>query len=480
MGLGNIYSSLFNKLFNLKASSKSLSFRLIKYSAVWFILSLLLTGFGLTMLFQEFSLRRFDIPIGQMAENLFIDTKIDDQGAVLVRELSDSRSRRINSGLYWEIYQFKGDRFVEVAAKSRSLWDQSIELKPSLIKGAQARPGLLIFGNSRGPEDQLLRCALIYGKLNDVPYIFVVGEDRAPLDHLVARFAFVTLGALIVMSAGALLAIFWQVKIGLKPLFALTDEIAAIKGGRAQKISGTYPSEIMPVANQINELIDHAQETVERQRTHVGNLAHALKTPISVLLNATESPANTHDLGAMVRKQTSLMREQVDHHLRRARAAARLTGMSAVTEIEPCLEELVLMIEQVYRDKETEIYWLCDEGLYFAGERQDFLEIAGNLIENAAKFGKRRLNVTAHAHAGARFCLTVEDDGHGLVEGRYAEVLKRGHRLDESVPGSGLGLSIVEELVRAYGGEVKLGASRLGGLKAEIILPIASSPKGEG
>jgi signal transduction histidine kinase len=237
---------------------------------------------------------------------------------------------------------------------------------------------------------------------------------------------------------------------------------------------GVYPTELEPLASELNALMAHNQEVVERQRTHVGNLAHALKTPLSVIL--TEASQKGSDLAGVVERQAHIMSQQVDHHLRRARAAARIQGQGERTDVTAVVEELARALEMLFRDKINEIRLDCADGLMFVGERQDLLEMAGNVMENACKWCRQRVWVTSAPSANPRaFTLVVEDDGEGLPSGLREAVLRRGERLDESAPGSGLGLSIVDDLARAYGGSVRLHASKLGGLRVELTLPRAES-----
>jgi signal transduction histidine kinase len=212
---------------------------------------------------------------------------------------------------------------------------------------------------------------------------------------------------------------------------------------------------------------------VERQRTHVGNLAHALKTPLSVM--AAEAEARPSALAEVVRRQADVMRQQVDHHLRRARAAARPQGGGERTEVAPVLEELALTLERIFRHKGVEVDWRAPDGLFFHGERQDLLELAGNVMENACKWCQSRVRVDARIATARELTITVEDDGPGLAAKDRAEVLQRGARLDEAAPGSGLGLSIVDELAKAYGGALRLDDSLLGGLKVTLTLPRAEA-----
>jgi signal transduction histidine kinase len=248
-------------------------------------------------------------------------------------------------------------------------------------------------------------------------------------------------------------------------------EIADVRKGRAQRLTRSYPREIAPLADELNALLDHNQEVVERQRTHVGNLAHALKTPISVLL--AEAQSHPGFLAELVTRQSLAMREQVEHHLRRARAAARAQTSGERTEVAPVLDEIARTLERIFGDKGVLIDWDAPEELVFLGERQDLQEMAGNVMENACKWCRGRVWAVATDAGRDRLRLCIDDDGLGLPPGQRDEVLKRGARLDESAPGSGLGLSIVHELARAYGGAISLSQSRHGGLRIELELPRA-------
>jgi signal transduction histidine kinase len=450
----------------------SLVGRLIRLAAVWFILALLVTGIGLTMYFRQVALERFQLRTWEMTETLLADTNISGDGEVLPPGDLDPRADNFNSGLYWQITEIQSNGQIFDHAKSRSLWNVRIATPPELIAQARRKPGKQIYFDTVGQQGEPVRAAVIYSVIDPSMrhFLFLAAEDRRPMDRDVGSFGLWTAAALIALALGSLIAIFVQVRIGLRPLFDLTDEIAHIQGGEQKRLLKTYPAEIKPVARQINAFLDDAQETMERQRMHVGNLAHALKTPLSVLLTAAgDTPGG---LNEAVRKQTEAMRGHVDHHLRRARAAARAQSLGERTPVEPVLDELAVMLEQVFQDKGVVIDWRAPESLAFLGEKQDFQEIAGNLLENACIWSKRRVRAVAEfVEDGQVLSLAIEDDGPGLDPSRYDEVLKRGARLDESRPGTGLGLSIVDELVRAYGGKLVMGASAWGGLRVEAQLP---------
>jgi signal transduction histidine kinase len=301
------------------------------------------------------------------------------------------------------------------------------------------------------------------------PVIFLVAEDRSPIDADIRAFTTTTAIALVALAAMLVGGVVLQVRVGLQPLFLLRREVAAVRTGKTEKVAGDYPAELEPLASELNALVAHNQEVVERQRTHVGNLAHALKTPLSVI--DAEAQARGGPLADVVLRQSDVMRQQVDHHLRRARASARPQGGGERTQAAPVLEELSHTLERIFRDKGVEIDWRAPDDLYFHGERQDFLELAGNVMENACKWCRARVRVEAAAESPTLLRLVVEDDGPGLAAADRGEVLQRGTRLDETSPGSGLGLSIVDELARAYGGSLAMGEAALGGLKVTLVLP---------
>ena len=350
-----------------------------------------------------------------------------------------------------------------------------LDAPADLVARLKSRPGHPIAYDARGPLSEPLRVRAQQNWLpgRKAPVIFLAAEDRSSIDRDVQGFVAATAAAFVLLGAGLIVAIVIQVRVGLRPLFDLSREVADVRRGKSVRLAETYPSELKPLAQELNALVAHNQEVVERQRTHVGNLAHALKTPISVMIaEATQRPGPLADV---VTRQADAMRQQVDHHLRRARAAARSQGQGERTAVGEVLDELSRTLERIFHDKGVRIDWDAPDDLYFLGERQDLLEIAGNAVENACKWCKGRVRVRAAALGPERLSLVVEDDGPGLPPDRRDEVLRRGARLDETAPGSGLGLSIVDELARAYGGGLSLGDSTLGGLRLEADLPQAGT-----
>lgn len=455
-------------------SRRSLVGRLVLLAAGWSLIVLIVTGVALTAFFQQAALRRFDLGLVDLTQGLGAGISIEN-GKVIAPPLTDTRALRVYSGRYWQLAEHAPSGKVRLIVRSRSLFDQDLAIPDAVVAQVAADPGQQIFYETQGPLSQPLRASAMQVTIGEreAPVIIMAAEDRSPVDREAQRFALLTAGALIVLGGGILAGVFLQVRIGLQPLFQLRREVADVRTGKAERIEGEYPSELDPLARELNALVAHNQDVVERQRTHVGNLAHALKTPISVML--TEAVQQPGQLAEVVTRQADAMRGHVEHHLRRARAAARSQSHGERTLVEPVIDELAVTLERIFQQKGVEIDWRCPEGLCFRGEKQDLMEIVGNVIENAAKWCRARVRVTAAPSGAERMTVTVEDDGPGLPADRREDALKRGARLDESAPGSGLGLAIVDELARAYGGALILGDSATGGLKVEITLPRAEA-----
>jgi signal transduction histidine kinase len=453
----------------------SLVRRLVLLAAGWSLAVLAATAIVLAMLFQQAAIRRFDQGLAELIDNLLAGTTVGEGRQVLAPALTDLRALRAYSGKYWQIGEPAADGRLRVLVRSRSLWDSELKSPADMVSVLAARPGKAFVYDARGPLDEPLRAMASEAKLpgRETPVIFMAAEDRSPIDRDVRGFVAATALAFLLLAAGMIAAVMIQVRVGLRPLFDLRREVAAVRRGKAERLQNDYPTELSPLAEELNALVAHNQEVVERQRTHVGNLAHALKTPLSVM--AAEAELNPGPLAEVVERQADAMRRQVDHHLRRARAAARSQGQGERTSVAEVLDELARTLERIFQDKGVTIDWDAEEDLIFLGERQDLLEIAGNAMENAAKWSRSRVRVRTAVLTPERFQLTVDDDGPGLPPERRAEVLQRGARLDESAPGSGLGLSIVDELARAYGGALRLGDTPLGGLRVELELPRAEA-----
>ncbi len=451
----------------------SLVRRLVVLAAAWSLAVLVVAGLALSIFFSHVETARFDDSLTDTVDGLLAGASVE-AGIVTPPPYTDAEALRAYSGDYWEIATPVGGALHSLA-RSRSLWDHALGPPPGGLAALAANPGHMIFYDSVGPLSQPLRVGAMQASLPDfpAPVVFMAAQDRTPVNRDVRTFITTLAVALGLLGVGLIAAVIIQVRVGLQPLFALRREVAAVRTGQSERLVAEYPVELEPLATELNALVAQNQEVVERQRTHVGNLAHALKTPLSVIL--TEAGQQPGPLAEVVSRQAHSMSQQVDHHLRRARAAASTQGLGQRTEVGPVIEELGRTLEKIFQDKVSEIDTNLADGLWFLGERQDLMEIIGNVMENACKWCVAEVRVTAAALEGAprRFTLVVEDDGPGLAAEQRQAVLRRGQRLDENAPGSGLGLSIVDELVRAYGGSLSLGESDLGGLKVTLTLPRA-------
>lgn len=452
---------------------------LIWMAAVLGLVALIAAGGTLTWFFQHSAINRMDAGLNEKFDDLLAGTTVEpDENnipQVIAPALTDQAALRAYSGHYWEIAEVDGKGgFRILGLPSRSLFDGS--LKPPKDGTARMKPGARVYYDSVGPNNDPIRVAARPVILPNYPrpVIFLTAEDRGVLDHDARRFAEITLIALALAGAGLIAGVIVQVRVALRPLFRLQKDVAEVRKGKADRVGADYPVELSPLASELNALMAHNQEVVERQRTHVGNLAHALKTPLSVMQAEAEQRPDD-PLAAVVARQTQTMREQVDHHLRRARAAARAQGSGERSEVAETLDELSRTLERIFGDRGVEIDWEAEDGLAFRGERQDLLELVGNVLENACKWCRKRVRAVAGPDGPGFLKVTVEDDGPGLKPEQREAVLRRGERLDENAPGSGLGLSIVEELAKAYGGAVTLGQSAWGGLKVELRLPQAEA-----
>lgn len=427
---------------------------------VWILCALALTGVLLSTLFRENVEESLDQQINVVVESLIAVADLaPDGGIALSRPLQEPRFDEPFSGWYWQI--MRGDAPL---LRSRSLWDEALAIEiPEESEGPE-------FGSVPGPDQADLRYVLREAALPGSPerYRFVVAVDSREIRRDVRIFASTLVWSLGALGAGLIAAVLLQVGYGLKPLRRLQDALGAVRRGRSRRLSGTFPAEITPLVREVNALLDENTAVIERTRTHVGNLAHALKTPLSVLSN--EAVKAEGPLADLVREQTAAMNRQISHHLARARAAGGADVLGARTELFPVLEQLRRTLARLHAGRPIELAVEGERHLSFRGEQRDLEEILGNVLDNAFKWAQRRIRVRAGAE-GAMLRIEVEDDGPGVPEG--GDFIARGKRLDETVKGSGLGLAITRDIVALYGGSLELARAALGGLKVAILLPRA-------
>ncbi len=458
---------------SVSLGNQSLVVRLVRGAALWALPLLLLTALTLTWLYRNTTYRSFDDPLVSAVTSLIASAEVADGMLGLSRKPIDPRYQRALSGRYWLIGFLQDDGVIEAITSSRSLYEETLTLPKSDVARLQNQQGEEIRSNAEGPDsNENLRLVARQVVLPNMkaPVVVVAAADNRSARQSVISFALIAFGLMLLISIGLVTAVVTQVRSGLKPLFDLREKVADVREGRAGQVDGKYPREIQPLANELNSLITHNKDVVERARTHVGNLAHALKTPLAVLQNEAQSTDST--LSEIVGRQTETMKNQVDHHLRRARAAARGQAIGVSSPVNETLEALARTLERIYRDKDIDFDVDLEPDLIFRGEKRDLEEMAGNLMDNACKWTKSAIRVSAQRLADdGQFIIIVSDDGPGMAADQYKEAIKRGARLDEATPGSGFGLAIVDDLARAYKGRLTLGKSDMGGLKSVLELP---------
>lgn len=427
-----------------------------------------------------------DPEISSVLDNLIGNAGPGLEGEIVLQDIPyDPRYQQTASGRYFEIARIQDDGSLDVQVISPSLFDTSITLDPKVQARLTApdAPRTAQYLDVEGPDRRPLR---IVARVVEVPnvqgrYLFIAGVEPepilAPAGNQVgfAVAAFVAFCTLMVAAVTVL-----QVRVGLEPLRQLKRDIADVRRGQSERLSAEYPAELQPVTDELNALVDHNREVVERARRHVGNLAHALKTPIAVLKNATHDGGKAED--DVMKQSIEEMEGFVERQLRRARVAARAEARAGAqattigyrTPVLQNLNDLVFMMEQKYdHQKAIDITVEAEADVTFRGEREDLLEMAANLIDNACKYCDSQVVVRLLPpfDSGGLMEIVVEDDGPGISDADMAKVMARGTRLDEAAPGQGLGLSILKETVELYAGELLFERGELGGLKARLRLP---------
>lgn len=446
----------------------SLAMRAIVFSTIWAAISLFAITSVITALYRNAAEKNYDGLLSAHLFNLIGAVSVDDKGKLTgAPELGDLRYSIPNSGWYWEVTPATPKIAGNIRSSSMGsgvvpLW--SFEKKPFdknfkrnyETKGLDGeRIDVYESEVTLGADDQIARFRVM-GNLSE--FDAEITDFSATLYKYLGLFG---LGS-IAINALAILA-------GLNPLKRVREALTAVREGKSQRLDGRFPQEIEPLANEMNALIDNNRRIVERSRTQVGNLAHSLKTPLSVIAN--EGRSLSANKGKIIGEQAQAMQTQIQHYLQRARVAAQRDSVVFRAPIEPIVERMLRVMRKLNPEKTYDL--IGDyKTLVFAGEAEDFEELLGNLLENASKWGRKNILVQIE-RISTNFVTIISDDGPGLPDNKIQEALKRGTRLDESTPGTGLGLAIVSDIVREYGGTLHLSRSNLGGLEVKFVLPRA-------
>lgn len=439
----------------------SLSRRMIVIAAAWIMILLVGGGIALDRVLSNAVSQSFDDQLEYVLTAMIASAEIGPDGEIrLNRELGDQRFLEPNSGIY---YQITGPGYEPWY--SRSLWDRTLKIEKPHSDVA------VHFHDSNEFADEPLRVADRSIKLpdSDILWNFKVAQSRDSLDAQISAFRQILFTSFLLLALGLIILAALQTFYGLWPLRAVREAIAQMRGGKQDRITKALPDEVMPMVTELNALLDHNEKQAEEARRHAGNLAHALKTPLTVIMNSATAKAG--DLDETVIREATTMRRQVDHHLARARAVGRRGHSHSRANVWDSLESVERAVSRLYAHVRLDM--TGDQSISARVERQDLDEMLGNLIENAAKYGGGSVFVTVE-DAGNYAVMLVEDDGMGIPESERIRIFDRGARLDTGKPGTGLGLAIVRDVAEIYDGSVTLEESEdLGGLLVRLSLPKA-------
>ncbi|CAM8644507.1 BaeS Signal transduction histidine kinase [Sphingobium cupriresistens] len=442
-------------------STGSISRRMIGIAALWISVLLLGGGVALDRVLSDAITRNFDDGMNYVLTAMIAASEIGPDGEVLFnRELADQRFLEPNSGLYYQI-SAKGHE----DWRSRSLWDRALK-----VPAEHHDRHLHTYDSKQFPGEDLRvmeRTVVLPG--SDTRWLFMVGQAREGLDAQIKTLRSTLFNSFALLALGLFMLATLQTIYGLRPLRKVRLEIIRMRDGHKSRVTEPMPAEVLPMVEELNALLAHNERQAEEARTHAGNLAHALKTPLTVIMNA--ATAKAPDLGDAVIREATTMRRQVDHHLARARAVGRRGAAQSRADVWPSLTAVERAVQRLYPDARVDMDGYKDAAVRV--ERQDLDEMLGNLIENAAKYGGGSVFATV-ARAGGMVEILVEDDGMGIPETERVRIFDRGVRLDSGKPGTGLGLAIVRDVAEIYGGTVALEESEdLGGLLVRLRLPAA-------
>lgn len=437
----------------------SLARRMIAIATIWISVLLLGGGFALDRVLTGAITRNFDSSLEYVLIAMIRSSEIGPEGEVrLLQPLGDQRFLEPYSGLYWQISGGGQEPYT-----SRSLWERRLQ-----ASDGHDDSDLHVYDSNQFPDEELRvleRDVVLPG--SKTKWRFQIAQSRDALDLQIRAVRATLVPSLFLLGLGLIVLAALQTFYGLWPLRHIRRAIAAMRGGQNRRVDAPLPLEVQPMVDELNALLAHNEKQAEEARLHAGNLAHALKTPLTVLVGSAAGSDSA--LAEAVRRETATMQRQIEHHLARARAVGRRGAAQARANICDSVESVARAIGHLYPD--VRLDWAGDRTLVARVERQDLDELIGNLLENAAKYGGGSIFVTVRRDGGTAEIL-VEDDGPGISPVDRVRIFDRGVRLDSGKPGTGLGLAIVRDVAEIYGGSIALEESEdLGGLLATLRLP---------
>ncbi|MEL7480065.1 MAG: ATP-binding protein [Pseudomonadota bacterium] len=450
----------------------SLARRLLIGATLWSVLVVIGGVFAMSAAYRAQAVNLLDEELDSTLVTVSRAINVSTDGTLIQdaeRLPRDPRFEIPLSGRYWMALSLASNGGVSDDIRPRSVWDGDPPLPQAMRAAALSAPGTIVHGNGEGPAGESVRIAVQAVTLpqRDMPVLLLAAADRTQTDDGANRLRTILLVAMVALAAGTLLAMSLGLRFALRPFEALQADINDVREGRRAALREDHPAEVRPLTEALNRLLEHNRAVVSRAQTHVGNLAHALKTPLAVLRN--EALGNSQ-LDRVVQRQTRAMHENVDHYLKRAQAAARAEVLGARAPVRKTADGLARMMNRLHERDDKSVDVDVPSGLLARAEPQDLDEMLGNLVDNACKWAESQVIISAREADEDQLVICIDDDGPGLNIEERSEALKRGVRLDETAPGTGLGLSIVSDLADMHGGSFSLEESHLGGLRAKLTL----------
>ncbi|MBX4336102.1 ATP-binding protein [Bartonella raoultii] len=451
--------------------SRSLSLRVMILSTLWVVISLSSISAVSILFYKRSSEQSLERILVTQLYSLIATVTVSSEGILRGSfGIDDIRYSDPTTGWYWEVvaisHNLKG-RLTSPSLGTGKIFSPSDIDIPFDNKFSRS---YRIKGEN-GQKLQVIESDVVLDDQNHIARFRLVGnidEAHAQVQEF-KRTLQIFLWSFGIGSVFINLAIIF---FSFQPLRLIRCALNDIREGRVHYVNTDLVSEVTPLAQEMNALINNNQSIIQRFRTQVGNLAHSLKTPLSVIINEVDKMCG--EQAFLLKEQTQIMQSQIDHYLQRARIAAQSDSIIYHTSVRKVVDRLVRVIEKLNPEKQFQFVMEADD-IIFAGEKEDLEEIVGNLIENAAQWSRTKILISCHLEENIKetecFSILVEDDGSGLKEDKVEEALKRGRRFDESKPGTGLGLAIVSDMVNEYNGDLFLSRSDLGGLYAKVLLP---------
>ncbi|EYS94977.1 ATP-binding protein [Bartonella bacilliformis] len=453
---------------------KSLTVRVMILSTLWVAVSLSSISAISILFYQRASEQSLERILSAQLYGLISTVTVTPEGHLrAIPGFSDIRYSDSTSGWYWEVMAVSPNlrgRLTSPSLGSKiiaSLSDVEVPFDSQFFRSYRIK-------EENGRRLQVTESDVILDNQNRVARFRLIGNiDEAHAQ--VQEFKQTLQIFLWSFGIGSVLINIAIIFLSFQPLKRIRQTLNDIREGKADYVNTDLLSEVMPLAQEMNALINNNRRIIERFRMQVGNLAHSLKTPLSVIINEiNEADKMVGEQAILLREQAKIMQDQINHYLQRSRVAAQCNSVVYHTSVRKTLNRLVRVMEKLNPDKHIQFIMENDD-IFFSGAREDLEEIVGNLVENAAQWSRTKVLICCcleeNVEDTAFFSIIIEDDGPGLTEEQIDEALKRGRRLDESKPGTGLGLAIVSDMVNEYGGNLSLSRSGLGGLRTKVFLP---------